>query len=124
MRRRCVDEEFSFCAPMMAGAVHGCLLATFFHPGAGLRCALHSTREGEGQQRRPGTTKRSSRSPWSAKDVRWRAARLNGLPFGEQGAGRGGSDVPRLARDCSCRLCVTLPAGVDPMEALLLWREY
>ncbi len=38
MRRWCVDEEFSFCAPMMAGAVHGCLLAT----GVELRLAFNS----------------------------------------------------------------------------------
>ena len=31
--------------------------------------------------------------------------------------------MPRLARDCSCRLCVTLPAGADAVEAFLLVRK-
>ena len=48
VRRRCVEEEFSFCAPMMAGAVHGCLLATFFQPGEGVELRLAFNSRGGG----------------------------------------------------------------------------
>ena len=48
VRRRCVDEEFSFCTPMMAGAVHGCLLATFFQPGEGVELRLAFNSRGGG----------------------------------------------------------------------------
>ena len=48
VRRRCVEEEFSFCAPVMAGAVHGCLLATFFQPGEGVELRLAFNSRGGG----------------------------------------------------------------------------
>ena len=83
MRRRCVEEEFSFCAPVMAGAVHGCLLATFFQPGEGVELRLAFNSRGGG----PATPAwEPSAHPAARGRPKIFAGEPHGFkPFGEQG---------------------------------------